>query len=376
MRIPAARDVFGRGSVRAAVVILGVNGSGDHPHPDDAGTHAMAEAVDLAMLLDGAGRGGRPGSWRHGRDPPPARIHRAGGDEFRRPDRSTHRKASGTRTPGGHAMQEQKIAACLWFDGRAEEAARYYTSLFPDSRITDVQYYGEAGPGGSGRAGVRAHQGPAARPAPGHSYPVGYTNEGVRVTAPSAARRREGRSTDGTVLYAAGRPGWPRAARRGGRTHHAERALREGGGAQAMHVLRRLPAPSPWAVCTLALTLTAVLTVLCVQAPAAPAHRGGTLASAASPALAEGSHASAAPAYPDRAAALPATGGGGSPSCSGGDGNAPAVVPATGAGDPAAAPEVHGRPVCADPDAHGARAPADRAGPGPHASRSFTVLRI
>ncbi|SEQ37752.1 hypothetical protein [Streptomyces radiopugnans] len=143
-----------------------------------------------------------------------------------------------------------------------------------------------------------------------------------------------------------------------------------------MHVLRRLPAPSPWAVCTLALALTAVLTVLCVQAPAAPAHRGGTFASAASPALAEGSHASAAPAYPDRAAALPATGDGGSPSCSGGDGNAPAVVPATGAGDPAAAPEVHGRPVCADPDVHGARAPADRAGPGPHASRSFTVLRI
>ncbi|MGY1456289.1 VOC family protein [Streptomyces sp. SS8] len=47
-------------------------------------------------------------------------------------------------------MQKQKIAACLWFDGRAEEAARYYTSLFPDSRITDVQYYGEAGPGEPG----------------------------------------------------------------------------------------------------------------------------------------------------------------------------------------------------------------------------------
>ncbi|CAL9353807.1 VOC family protein [Streptomyces atacamensis] len=47
-------------------------------------------------------------------------------------------------------MQKQKIATCLWFDGRAEEAARYYTSLFPDSRITDVQYYGEAGPGEPG----------------------------------------------------------------------------------------------------------------------------------------------------------------------------------------------------------------------------------
>jgi predicted 3-demethylubiquinone-9 3-methyltransferase (glyoxalase superfamily) len=31
-----------------------------------------------------------------------------------------------------------KIAPCLWFDGKAEEAARFYTSLFPDSRITAV----------------------------------------------------------------------------------------------------------------------------------------------------------------------------------------------------------------------------------------------
>jgi predicted 3-demethylubiquinone-9 3-methyltransferase (glyoxalase superfamily) len=31
-----------------------------------------------------------------------------------------------------------KIAPCLWFDGRAEEAARLYTSLLPDSRIDAV----------------------------------------------------------------------------------------------------------------------------------------------------------------------------------------------------------------------------------------------
>ncbi|MDG9703910.1 VOC family protein [Streptomyces sp. DH37] len=47
-------------------------------------------------------------------------------------------------------MQKQKITTNLWFDGRAEEAARYYTSLFPDSRITDVQHFGEAGPGEPG----------------------------------------------------------------------------------------------------------------------------------------------------------------------------------------------------------------------------------
>jgi len=31
-----------------------------------------------------------------------------------------------------------KITPCLWFDGQAEEAARFYTSLFPDSSIVSV----------------------------------------------------------------------------------------------------------------------------------------------------------------------------------------------------------------------------------------------
>jgi predicted 3-demethylubiquinone-9 3-methyltransferase (glyoxalase superfamily) len=31
-----------------------------------------------------------------------------------------------------------KIAPCLWFDGNAEDAARFYTSLFRDSRIDSV----------------------------------------------------------------------------------------------------------------------------------------------------------------------------------------------------------------------------------------------
>jgi predicted 3-demethylubiquinone-9 3-methyltransferase (glyoxalase superfamily) len=39
-----------------------------------------------------------------------------------------------------------KITPCLWFDTQAEEAAQYYTSLFDDSRITEVSHYGEAGP--------------------------------------------------------------------------------------------------------------------------------------------------------------------------------------------------------------------------------------
>lgn len=40
----------------------------------------------------------------------------------------------------------QKITTWLWFDTEAEEAAEFYTSVFPDARITDVSHYGEAGP--------------------------------------------------------------------------------------------------------------------------------------------------------------------------------------------------------------------------------------
>ena len=38
------------------------------------------------------------------------------------------------------------ISPCLWFDTEAEDAARYYTSVFPNSRILGVQHYGSAGP--------------------------------------------------------------------------------------------------------------------------------------------------------------------------------------------------------------------------------------
>ena len=40
----------------------------------------------------------------------------------------------------------QKITPNLWFDTEAEEAARFYTSVFKDSEIVDVSHYGEAGP--------------------------------------------------------------------------------------------------------------------------------------------------------------------------------------------------------------------------------------
>jgi predicted 3-demethylubiquinone-9 3-methyltransferase (glyoxalase superfamily) len=41
-----------------------------------------------------------------------------------------------------------KITPCLWFDGEAEEAANFYVSLLPDSRIEIVQKNTVDGPGG------------------------------------------------------------------------------------------------------------------------------------------------------------------------------------------------------------------------------------
>jgi predicted 3-demethylubiquinone-9 3-methyltransferase (glyoxalase superfamily) len=38
------------------------------------------------------------------------------------------------------------LRPCLWFDTDGEEAATFYTSIFPNSRIVDVSYYGDAGP--------------------------------------------------------------------------------------------------------------------------------------------------------------------------------------------------------------------------------------
>lgn len=39
-----------------------------------------------------------------------------------------------------------KITPCLWFDTQAEDAARLYTSIFPNSRILGISHYGKAGP--------------------------------------------------------------------------------------------------------------------------------------------------------------------------------------------------------------------------------------
>jgi len=44
----------------------------------------------------------------------------------------------------------QTITPFLWFDDKAEQAMNFYCSIFPDSKISSVNRYGEAGPGPEG----------------------------------------------------------------------------------------------------------------------------------------------------------------------------------------------------------------------------------
>jgi|SRR3954452_19066382 len=44
----------------------------------------------------------------------------------------------------------QKITPFLWFDNQAEEAARFYTSIFKKSKIGKITRYGDPGPGPKG----------------------------------------------------------------------------------------------------------------------------------------------------------------------------------------------------------------------------------
>jgi predicted 3-demethylubiquinone-9 3-methyltransferase (glyoxalase superfamily) len=46
--------------------------------------------------------------------------------------------------------QMPKITPFLWFDTQAEEAAKFYVSIFPNSKIVKTARYGEAGPGPKG----------------------------------------------------------------------------------------------------------------------------------------------------------------------------------------------------------------------------------
>jgi predicted 3-demethylubiquinone-9 3-methyltransferase (glyoxalase superfamily) len=45
----------------------------------------------------------------------------------------------------------QKITSFLWFDDQAEEAAKFYTSIFKNSKVGKITRYGESGEKAAGR---------------------------------------------------------------------------------------------------------------------------------------------------------------------------------------------------------------------------------
>lgn len=49
---------------------------------------------------------------------------------------------------------EHRVTPFLWYDSQAEEAAEFYVSLFPNSRITAVSRYPDGGPMPAGQAMV------------------------------------------------------------------------------------------------------------------------------------------------------------------------------------------------------------------------------
>jgi predicted 3-demethylubiquinone-9 3-methyltransferase (glyoxalase superfamily) len=67
-------------------------------------------------------------------------------------------------------MSEQKIVPSLWFDKEAEEAARFYTSLFKNSEIRETSHYSEVGQEIHGQE-------------PGSVLTVDYALDGYRFTA-------------------------------------------------------------------------------------------------------------------------------------------------------------------------------------------------
>src|SRR4051812_48800089 len=56
----------------------------------------------------------------------------------RRTGRPTRRTTGAPTMPG--------ITPNLWFDTQSEDAASYYCSIFPNSKINAITHYGEAGP--------------------------------------------------------------------------------------------------------------------------------------------------------------------------------------------------------------------------------------
>jgi predicted 3-demethylubiquinone-9 3-methyltransferase (glyoxalase superfamily) len=59
----------------------------------------------------------------------------------------TNKTGAATSKTPENQTQTQKISTFLWFDGNAEEAANFYTSVFKNSHIRSIVRYGDSGPG-------------------------------------------------------------------------------------------------------------------------------------------------------------------------------------------------------------------------------------
>ena len=51
-----------------------------------------------------------------------------------------------TKEQGGAMSSKQKIVPCLWFHNQAEEAVRFYSSIFPDAKVLSESRQGPKGP--------------------------------------------------------------------------------------------------------------------------------------------------------------------------------------------------------------------------------------
>ena len=69
-----------------------------------------------------------------------------------------------------------RITPNLWFDTESKEAAEFYVSVFPNSEIKQISYYGEAGPRPAGdepdQPAAPAQAAPARPAAPAQQAPA------------------------------------------------------------------------------------------------------------------------------------------------------------------------------------------------------------
>ena len=99
-----------------------------------------------------------------------------------------------------------RITPCLWFDTEGEEAAEFYVSVFPNSEITDVTHYGEAGPRPAGtRADRRASSSTASEFTALNGGPQFTFDEAISFQIDCATRTRS--TTTGSKLTEGGEEG-------------------------------------------------------------------------------------------------------------------------------------------------------------------------